>query len=257
MDTPQRIRQAAERLSRELRPGAAGVAQIAAAAGVSRTTFYRHFRSRRALLEEIAGDRATDDPSLLEPNTRGRILEAALQCFSQAGFHSTSMGAIAKQAGLSRAGVTWHFRRKEALLSALWQGLALPAPQPAPEGRSPDADRVYLQRLAQAIFDSLCARREVLRVLLEVSRQPRQAGLLDRGLGDILMPSLGGIFQHQIDEGRFRRMPIAHAVQAFLAPLVMLVLWPGFPSRPSALDTQPRDALRSFVDIYLEGMSFR
>ena len=46
------------------------VAQLAAAAGVSRTSFYREFESREALLEAL--------DLQPEPGARERILEAAL-----------------------------------------------------------------------------------------------------------------------------------------------------------------------------------
>ena len=71
------------------------VAQLAAAAGVSRATFYRAFETRDALLE------ALDLPA--EPGARERILDVALKLVGAHGLTALSMEDLATQAGVSRA----------------------------------------------------------------------------------------------------------------------------------------------------------
>ncbi|GAB3270956.1 TetR/AcrR family transcriptional regulator [Parahaliea aestuarii] len=52
--------------------------------------------------------------------TRRRILQAAIRCFSRAGFAAASMSSIAQAAGVKKALVQYHFTTKDAL----WQEAA-------------------------------------------------------------------------------------------------------------------------------------
>jgi len=51
--------------------------------------------------------------------TREAILRAALDLFSEKGYSRTALGEIAKQIGMTRGAVYWHFENKEAVLAAL------------------------------------------------------------------------------------------------------------------------------------------
>jgi len=51
--------------------------------------------------------------------TRVAILEAALDVFSESGYHSGSLRDVARRVGMSNAGVLHHFPDKEALLEAM------------------------------------------------------------------------------------------------------------------------------------------
>jgi TetR/AcrR family transcriptional regulator, acrAB operon repressor len=58
--------------------------------------------------------------------TREAILDAAVQVFSVKGVSRTTLANIAKEAGVTRGAIYWHFKNKEDLLSALWEQLLLP-----------------------------------------------------------------------------------------------------------------------------------
>lgn len=58
--------------------------------------------------------------------TRGAILDAAVQVFSVRGVSRTTLANIAKEAGVTRGAIYWHFKNKEDLLGALWEQLLLP-----------------------------------------------------------------------------------------------------------------------------------
>lgn len=60
---------------------------------------------------------ATSDREGVE--ARARILAAAHEVFASRGFRAATLDAIARRAGLSRAGVLHHFTNKQALLVAL------------------------------------------------------------------------------------------------------------------------------------------
>ncbi|MCA9874985.1 MAG: TetR/AcrR family transcriptional regulator [Ardenticatenaceae bacterium] len=57
-------------------------------------------------------------PEALEAR-RNQILQAALKCFVDAGYHKTSVDDIASQAGLSKGSIYTHFESKHALLLTL------------------------------------------------------------------------------------------------------------------------------------------
>ncbi len=53
--------------------------------------------------------------------TRQHILDVALRLFSQQGVSSTSLGEIAKAAGVTRGAIYWHFKDKSDLFSEIWE----------------------------------------------------------------------------------------------------------------------------------------
>jgi AcrR family transcriptional regulator len=55
--------------------------------------------------------------------TRKQILEVTARRFAQHGYHGTSLEAIAKQVGVAKSSVLWHFGSKEALLYEVIQGV--------------------------------------------------------------------------------------------------------------------------------------
>ncbi|MBK7916587.1 MAG: TetR/AcrR family transcriptional regulator [Chloroflexi bacterium] len=57
-------------------------------------------------------------PEALEAR-RNQILQAALKCFVETGYHKTSVDDIASQAGLSKGSIYTHFESKHALLLSL------------------------------------------------------------------------------------------------------------------------------------------
>jgi AcrR family transcriptional regulator len=54
-----------------------------------------------------------------KPNARGRILDAVLAVAKQSGVGHLSLSAIAKQAGVSKGGLLYHFPNKNELMRAL------------------------------------------------------------------------------------------------------------------------------------------
>ena len=50
---------------------------------------------------------------------RAQILAAALRCFSAKGYHSATMDDLAREAGLSKGSLYWHFASKQEVFLAL------------------------------------------------------------------------------------------------------------------------------------------
>jgi AcrR family transcriptional regulator len=59
--------------------------------------------------------------------SRGEILDAALACFAERGYHETSVDDIAARAGLSKGAIYWHFEGKRELFLALIDRATAPA----------------------------------------------------------------------------------------------------------------------------------
>lgn len=55
------------------------------------------------------------------PDRRESILDAALQCFVERGFHGTAVPQIARRAGIAAGTIYHYFESKEALVNALYR----------------------------------------------------------------------------------------------------------------------------------------
>jgi AcrR family transcriptional regulator len=67
------------------------------------------------------GTRAKKGRPPARPDRRESILDAALQCFVDRGFHGTAIPQIAKQAGIAAGTIYHYFDSKEALVNALYR----------------------------------------------------------------------------------------------------------------------------------------
>ena len=113
--------------------------------------------------------------------SRSEILDAALACFTERGYHQTSIDAIADRARLSKGAIYWHFAGKRELLLALvdrsqqqMESLAR-AVEAAPDWRA--ALAVLFAQAPEQIAHQL----PLLRVSLEfVAQGPQDEGLRER-----------------------------------------------------------------------------
>src|SRR6202158_2591430 len=102
------MNEAARLLSRDRQ---SSIDEIATAAGVSRTTFYRSFPSRAQLLQALEVQP--------EPDTRQRVLDASIRMLRTQTLKDLSMDALASEAGVSRANLYRLFPGKSALFKAI------------------------------------------------------------------------------------------------------------------------------------------
>jgi len=104
--------------------------------------------------------------------TRGRILEAALECFALKGFGATSIGEIAERAKVRKSLVLYHFDSKEVLWQAAIADMAEPMMQMIERYLGDREPALDLGGLVRGRFEFLLTHPEVPRILTWVGLDP-------------------------------------------------------------------------------------
>lgn len=92
-----------------------GLCEVAGRHGISAAQFYPALL-KKMLIESESDDTARQLPKV---NTKERILEAALEIFSQKGFHTATTDEIAERAGVGKGTLYRYFETKEKLFEEL------------------------------------------------------------------------------------------------------------------------------------------
>src|SRR5574337_261580 len=91
-----------------------------------------------------------------ERQQRQKILRAAAVCFSQRGYHDTSVQEICKEAGLSKGGLYTYFKSKDEILAAVGtDSLLMGLEQAMTAGRSGTTTLDKLDRVGQVVIERL------------------------------------------------------------------------------------------------------
>ncbi len=115
--------------------------------------------------------------------TRNAILDAAVQVFSIRGVSRASLAEIAKEAGVTRGAIYWHFANKVDLLNALWDQVRLPHEPLAQASENPDEPDPLgkMKELFVFIFTSLAddpRRQQLFRILLTKCEAVEDSGTI-------------------------------------------------------------------------------
>jgi AcrR family transcriptional regulator len=201
----------------------ASVDELAEAAGVSRATFYRYFRSRADVLTAL-----DIEP---DPGTRERILAAAVELVGRDGLRAMSMDELAAAAGVSRASVYRLFPGKPALFDALLEAYSPFARVEAvleTLGDRPATE--LLPALTRAAAEVAAPRVGIIRsLLLEVtSGSPDALAGSDARIGHMI-GALAAYLGREMEAGRLRPMHPVLAAQALVGPIILHLL-----TRPEA-----------------------
>jgi AcrR family transcriptional regulator len=226
----------------------ASVATIAAAAGVSRATFYRYFASRAELLDAL-----DIEP---DPGARERILGAAAGLIARDGLARMSMDDLAEAAGVSRASVYRLYPGKSAVFAAL-----LATSSPFEEiaatlhrlhDRPPEEVLPEVLRTAARIAEPRVA---ILRaIMLEVSSGTPEALEAARWVVQPMFGEVSAYFADQMQAGTIRPMHPILAAQALMGPLVLYLISRTFAAPLAGLDVETADAVEAFSRIALHGL---
>jgi AcrR family transcriptional regulator len=229
----------------------ASMAAIADAAGVSRATVHRRFRTRADLLA-AAG---------VEPDagTRERVLGAAAGLISRDGLEAMSMDEVAARADVSRASVYRLFPGKPALFEGLL--LTYSPFEPAIARLAVIGDEppeVVIPDLYRSVGPIAAANIGILRaIFFEVTSGSSDAL---EGIGRpvrAMLAAVGGYLERQMDAGRVARMHPTLAVQTFLGPLIFHLLTRPYAAVVAGLDVSMDDVIDQLGAAALRGLQPR
>jgi AcrR family transcriptional regulator len=226
----------------------ASVEEIAAAAGVSRTTFYRAFPSRAQLLHALEVQP--------EPDTRQRVLDASIRTLRTQTLKDLSMDALASEAGVSRANLYRLFPGKSALFKAILLAYSPFEPVMAVFSRAGNRppDEVIPEIVVTA-YRTVAGHTGIVRTLLlevtsmtpEVSQAFAETGL--RAFGTFAQYLAG-----QMAAGRLRRMHPMIAVQSLVGGVMFHMLAAPVMSQATVAVPTGEDVVLQFADVWLRGM---
>ena len=235
--------------------GHPSVADFARAAGVSRASFYRAFKSRHELLDALS--------RTPEPDARQRILEAAMEMIGSTGLAALSMDQLAERAGVSRATVYRLFAGKPALFEALVHAYSPLDPVTEVLTRNHDQPpEVVMPEVARTVYRTIYGGGEsrfgLLRSLFfEVSglspdteQTAREA--IGRVVGLLLM-----YVTSQMEAGRLRRTTPFLALQSFMGPIFFHLMTRPVVMRVLGLDIDGEQAVTELAELWLRAMSPR
>ncbi len=233
--------------------GSPTVADFAQAAGVSRASFYRSFRSRDELLAAL--ERAP------EPDARERILQAALGLVGERGLAALSMDDLADRSGVSRATLYRLFPGKPALFTALVHAYSPLDPVIETlerlDGEPPD---VVMPELARTVYRTVFAdggnRTGLLRALFfEVSRLAPDAEQATREAIGRIVGALAGYVAGQMAAGRLRPVHPVLALQSFIGPIFFHLMTRPAAERVLGVDLGGEQAVTELAHLWLAAMA--
>lgn len=223
------------------------VDDIASAAGVSKSTFYRSFPSRSALLAELELGPEID--------SRQRILDAAVELLQRQTLSQLSMDELAKVAGVSRASLYRVFPGKTALFRALLLAFSPFEPVMALlDARGHELPEQLIPDLVTTAYRAVAPRVGVARTLIaEVTSMTPETSEAFRQTGLQAFTRLAAYLEAQMQGGHLRRRPPLLALQSLIGGVMMHLL-----ATPLLLGDGSRsiheDAVRTIAEIWLRGM---
>ena len=228
------------------------MAEFAAAAGVSRATFYRAFETRDALLE------ALDVPP--EPGTRARILEIALKLVGAQGLTALSMDDLATQADVSRATLYRLFPGKAALFTSVVHEFSPLEPvSHLLSSRQDEPPEVLMPEIARTVYRTLYgggeSRLGMLRAMFfEInSLSPDSAEAAHDAIRS-LVGSLALYVVQNMRSGRLRPMHPLLALQSFVGPVFFHLMTRPLAERLLGFDMDGEQAVTLLAENWLRAM---
>jgi AcrR family transcriptional regulator len=233
--------------------GSPTVAEFAAAAGVSRASFYRAFGSREALLEAL--------DHLPEPGARDRILNTALELVGAHGLTALSMDDLAVEAEVSRATLYRLFPGKAALFTNLLHEYSpLDPVTELLKTRRGEEPHVVMPEIARTVYHTFYAAGEsrvgILRALFfEISSLAPDTAEAAQEMLRTMVGSLVMYLLEHMQAGRLRRMHPVLALQSFVGPIFFHLMTRPLAERVLGFDIDGEQAVTLLAENWLRAMA--
>jgi AcrR family transcriptional regulator len=230
----------------------ATVDDFAQAASVSRTSFYRAFGSRAALLEALGLS-----PT---PGARERILRLALEMVGATGLSALSMDELADRADVSRATLYRLFPGKPALFTALVHAYTPLDPVIAVVNeRQAEPPEVVMPEVARSIYRTVVGgvedRTGLMRALFaEVTSLAPDAEEATRDAIVKVVGALAGYVLAQMTEGRLRQMHPLLALQSFIGPIFFHLMTRRAAQAVLGVEMDEEQAVTELAEAWLRAM---
>ena len=233
--------------------GSPTVAELAAAAGVSRATFYRTFETREALLEAL--------DLQPEPGARERILDVGLKLVGAHGLTALSMDDLAIQAGVSRATLYRLFPGKSALFTSLVHAYSpLDSVGHLLSTRRAEPPEVLMPEIARTVYRTFYGAGEsrvgILRALFfEISSLAPDTSEAAQEALRTVFASLAAYVMEHMQAGRLRPMHPVLALQSFIGPIMFHLITRPLAERMLNLAIDGEQAVTELAESWLRAMT--
>jgi len=152
---------------------------------------------------------------------RSQIVDAAITCFAKKGYYEASMDDIAREAGLSKGSLYWHFPSKRELFRSLietWIAEVMVDLPEAVAACTSNADKLMV--LADSIKKTVAIRPDLARAQLEFAAQAVRDDEIREWFRLNYVEQrefLAAILREGIEAGEFRSIPVDATARLIMA----------------------------------------
>ena len=226
--------------------------RLAEKSGLSRSTLYRRFGGRKALLVRLAKEQGVEVAELHAPDIRTRILEAARGLFGRVGLVAATVEEVAQEAGVGQATVYRHFGSKEGLIRAFtdtYSPRQFVRDLVAQESGNLEEE---LTVFATGILRFHYQNRDLVRLTFMGGEETQRLLGQIRNPSERAMINLARYFKQQIELGHLQAQSPEEMAIAFMGMLMSF----GFiaPLTYGQTIDDPEEAARFVVRLFLDGM---
>jgi AcrR family transcriptional regulator len=190
-------------------------------------------------------------PSTESADLRARIIQEATRLFVSHGYHAISTREIAEAAGVSKAGLYYHFKDKESLLLAILAANLERVAGIVQEARQQGATaREQVGWMMRSIFEQAPEQRAIIRLSSQemAHLSPADRAEFGRLYRQMFTGQIAEILQAGVERGELRDMDV------HLATWVLLGM--AYPFLYSAHERElgpPQDAIELMLSIFFDG----